>query len=164
MPNVTINVPLNEENLHSALCCISGIQTSPTVSLTPEIIKEAENALLFWEEINPSAYAVSLLNIIAKPLSECENVGKMTPRLGAALSLKALVGRKWKDRGRLSKKKALVLLDNETKQHIRVSVLGLLTSSSFNGQYPIDPHVYVALARDKPLVVSVRTFLRFRNL
>lgn len=159
MPNVTSNVPLNAENLNSALCCISGIQTSSTLSITPEIIKEAENVLLFWEGSNPSAYAVSLLNVITKPLSESEHVGMMTPRLGAALSLKALVGRKWKDRGRLSKKKALILLDNGTKQHIRVAILGLLTSSTFNGQYSIDPFVCVALARDRPIVVSVPPFL-----
>lgn len=155
MSNET-NVTLNAENVISALCCISGIQTSSSAvpKVTPETIKLAENALLCWEQSSPSPYALSLIQIMTKTLTEGESVSS-TPRLAAALSLKALVGRKWKDRGRLSKKKAVILLDDATKQHIRGNLLSLITASTIGGKYAIEDQICVALIRDKPFMVRV---------
>lgn len=155
--NNVSNIELNADNLNSALCCISGIQTASliTATTTPEIIKEAERALLSWEQSNPSTYAKYLLEVMTKILSQEGEHVNTTPRLAAALSLKALVGRKWKDRGRFSKTKVVLLLDKDTKQQIRGTVLGLLTTNNFNGQYAIDPHLCALLAREKPFMVSM---------
>ncbi len=158
-------VSLDKENVITALCCISGLNNRSGV--TPSIIKEAENALLSWENSNPTAYAVHLLEILVSPQSQSQSQSQSpspspspqveVPRLAAVLTMKAMVGRKWKDRGRLSKKTKLILLDNNTKNQIRNVLLSVLTAGGVAGNYILDRNLSLSLIRDKTLMVSEST-------
>jgi len=87
---------LNEANLLSALAVLS-CGAGAAAAGAAGAIKEAESALLAWEAAAPDAYALGLLSVMhLEQLPQTPQV----PRLAAALTLKACVGRKWKDRGR----------------------------------------------------------------
>ena len=147
---------MNVDNVIRALNCISG-GGAAAIALTPNIIKEAESALLSWENSNPSTYAINLLQIITM----AEATTTIIPRLAAALSLKAMIGRKWKDRGRLSKKTPLLLIDNDTKEKIRNVLLSILTTGGANAgnggngtSVIMDRNLSISLIRDKTFMVS----------
>jgi hypothetical protein len=77
-------------------------------------IKEAEGALMSWQEHQTSAYAYLLLCAACNP----------QVRLAAILSLKAVIVRAWKDRGRSNRQ----LLEDVTKQQVRYFLLSMVTT------------------------------------
>jgi hypothetical protein len=77
-------------------------------------IKEAEGALLSWQEHQTSTYAYLLLSAACNP----------QVRLAAILSLKAVIVSAWKDRGRSNKQ----LLEEVTKQQVRYFLLSIVTT------------------------------------
>ena len=155
-------INLDIDNILKALRCISGSQ-QPKQIITPTIIKEAEHALLSWENSNPSTYAILLLQVLTTTTATTAitqdhtiDSSSTVPRLAAALSLKACIGRKWKDRGRLSKKEPLNLIDDSTKEQIRNVLLSMITTGASNGNYINDRNVSISLVCDKSLMVRVR--------
>jgi len=149
-------INLNKENVTTALRAISGLQTGS--EMTPGVIKEAENALLSWENSNPTPYAHHLLEILTSPSSPTAPEIQV-PRLAAVLTMKAMVGRKWKDRGRLSKKTKLILLDSDTKGQIRNVLLSVLTTGGAAGDYILDRNLSISLIRDKTLMTTIGSIL-----
>jgi uncharacterized membrane protein len=77
-------------------------------------IKEAEGALLSWQEHQTSFYSYLLLRAACNP----------QVRLAAILSLKAVIARAWKDRGRSNRQ----LLEEVTKQQVRYFLLSIVTT------------------------------------
>ena len=90
--------PLNETNLLAALNVLSCGGTGAAAGGGATAIKEAESALLSWESLAPDAHALGLLSVMH--LADQPASAAAVPRLAAALTLKACIGRKWKDRGR----------------------------------------------------------------
>lgn len=152
-------INLDIDNVLKALRCITGSQQAQQI-ITPTIIKEAEHALLSWENSNPSTYAILLLQVLTTTTAITQDhtidSSSTVPRLAAALSLKACIGRKWKDRGRLSKKEPLNLIDDSTKEQIRNVLLSMITTGASNGNYINDRNVSISLVCDKSLMVRVR--------
>eukprot|EP00566_Odontella_aurita_P028646 CAMPEP_0113600872 /NCGR_PEP_ID=MMETSP0015_2-20120614/42931_1 /TAXON_ID=2838 /ORGANISM="Odontella" /LENGTH=188 /DNA_ID=CAMNT_0000509143 /DNA_START=139 /DNA_END=702 /DNA_ORIENTATION=- /assembly_acc=CAM_ASM_000160 len=90
---------MTPQNLSSALGALSGGHHPSSPSSGPEMIKQAETALLHWESTDVDGYCGALLGaiVIDAPVGGGED-GSM--RLAAILALKAAVQRRWKDRGR----------------------------------------------------------------
>ena len=157
--------PLNETNLLSALgvlSCGAGAASAGAAGA----IKEAEAALLAWESAASDAYALGLLAVMHLEQIPQQQVAAV-PRLAAALSLKACIGRKWKDRGR-GRARPLprrgdgqdgqqqpqpappAFLSDSTKDAVRFSILSIVTGSTIhpatNGQQLHLPTLSPALA------------------
>jgi hypothetical protein len=144
-------INLDPDNIVKALGCISS-----GIVVAPNIIKEAETALLSWENENPSSYALHLLQVLTNHTNHTTSNSNNPLRLAAALTIKAMVGRKWKDRGRLSKKTPLNLIDHETKIHIRNMLLSFITTGGLHGNYIGNHHVAISIIRDKSLMVRIQ--------
>ena len=105
--------------IQSALHCL-------TMSSPPQTIAQAQAALLQLEEQHPDEYVVCLLTLVG--------CSAATIRLAAMLSLKAAVGRRWKDRGRgklvRGNKTSQQLLCEPIKHTVRKSILQLVLTGS----------------------------------
>lgn len=156
--------PLNEANLLSALRVLScGVGAAAAGAATD--IKEAERALLAWEQVAPDAYALGLLSVMQLEQIPQQQMAAV-PRLAAALSLKACIGRKWKDRGR-GRARPLprrgdeqdgqqtqpvppAFLSDATKDAVRFSILSIVAGVTIhpatNGQELYMPTLSRALA------------------
>ena len=77
-------------------------------------VKEAEGALLTWQDQQCNAYIYTLLCATLNP----------QVRLAALLALKAAILKAWKDRGRSQRQ----FLDEPTKQQVRYVLLSLVTT------------------------------------
>ena len=71
------------------------------------------------------------------------------PRLAALLTLKAVIQRRWKDRGRQSQK---ATLDEDTKTRIRDAMLSFVTTGTSNSN-DFDRELSLILINDKTLQV-----------
>ena len=111
--------PLDQNNAIAALSIISG-NPQILMKFTPETIKQAEGALLSWENSKPNAFVLILIAI----LNEKQSTAHSNVKLAAILTLKAVIGRKWKDRGRRSKaKEKSILLDINVKNTVKSFLL-----------------------------------------
>ena len=164
--------PLNETNLLSALNVLSCGGTG---------IKEAESALLAWESAAPDAYALGLLSVMhldQQPASAPAAV----PRLAAALTLKACISRKWKDRGRgrarplprrgdedaHQQQSPPALLSDATKDVVRYSLLSMVVGTtvhpSTNTEHvlhvpPLSPALATILGTDSSIQSACTSLL-----
>lgn len=100
--------PLTLTNVEAALECL-------TLGSSQQHIKQAERALLSWQNQQVNAYTSVLL---------CASLNPRV-RLAALLSLKAVVKQSWKDRGRSGKRQ---LLDEPTKLQVFCVLLSLVTT------------------------------------
>uniref|UniRef100_A0A7S4RP11 Importin N-terminal domain-containing protein n=2 Tax=Ditylum brightwellii TaxID=49249 RepID=A0A7S4RP11_9STRA len=123
--------PLTMENLVTALSYLSGSSlnssnshfSSSNDSTHSGKVKEAEFALLSWEQEDPNMYAHHLLSTFFS----MEEEYAMAVRLGALLSLKASVVRSWKDRGR-GRAGARKMMTSEMKEYVRKCILSIVTN------------------------------------
>ena len=133
---------LNKENLFLALKTLTG-SNNITVS-TVNSIKESENALLQWENSNPSVYIDALIQVIHESIIGTSSTNKVTDdeqknksslqssqlepyysiALISILSIKAAVKRHWKPI--LSKRTRLIPLTDDIKQKLRYFLLALV--------------------------------------
>ena len=118
--NCVESIPImasSTEQLHghiqSALQCI----TSPS---SPDMIKQAQDALLQYEESCTDEFALTLISLVGSQSS--------TLRLIAALTLKSAIVRRWKDKGRGRVGDPKILLSESTKTTIRQALLNLVIS------------------------------------
>jgi hypothetical protein len=95
---------MDSSTLHTQIQAALHCLTSPSA---PETIRQAQAALLEWEEQHSDGYVVSLLALVgttsnnnSSEVSNQDASSAATLRLAAMLSLKAAVVRRWKDRGR----------------------------------------------------------------
>ncbi len=120
-------MPSSIDKIVLALDVISGRSSklNPTLQPTSKLVKEAEEALLQLENLDPDGYAIALISIILSP----DNGSNIPPRLASLLTLKALVSRRWKDNGRGSNQlKKAILLSDGNKENIRNVMLSLITT------------------------------------
>ncbi|KAL7546797.1 hypothetical protein ACHAWF_010132 [Thalassiosira exigua] len=111
-------------HVESALRCIS----SPS---PPDAIRQAQEALLRWEEAHADAYVASLVSLTSVASASAdreERTSAATLRLSAVLALKAAVSRRWKDRGRGRAGEPKALLSEEVKAAVRRAALNLVLS------------------------------------
>ena len=117
-------LPLDQKDAITALSVISG-HPPFHIKLTPDTIKQAERALLSWENSKPNDFVLILIAILNKKgTSDHSNI-----KLAALLTLKAVIGRKWKDRGRKSKaREKSILLGINVKSTVKQFLLVLVTN------------------------------------
>ena len=107
-------------NIQSALQCL----TSPS---SPEIIQQAQDALLQFEQTHTDEYVTSLLALVGVE-------SNTTLRLAAVLALKAAVSRRWKDKGRGKVGDQKIFLNEGVKVQVRRSLLNLVLTGKVDGQ------------------------------
>ena len=122
---------LQRDDVITALSVIAG-QPPIHITLSPVTIKEAETALLSWETNQPNEFVSVLIAV----LNDQQISVELNCKVASILTLKALVGRKWKDRGRKSKSKEnAVMLHTKEKSLIRQLLLTIVTSD-YGSSYP----------------------------
>jgi len=141
-------------HIQSALQCI----TSPSSS--PDMIKQAQDALLQYEESYADEYVITLISLVGGSQSS-------TLRLIAVLTLKSAIVRRWKDksRGRVGAPK--ILLSEGTKATVRQTLLNFVISgkveSSNQVSYITNPNEIsnqqLGLLGDRQLQTNVASLL-----
>lgn len=150
--------------IQAALQCIS----SP--SSLPEVIQQAQDALVRWENEMPDAYVAALVSLVGSTTTSVNHGGEeaattSTLRLAAILTLKVAIVRRWKDKCRGIVQKNL--LSEDVKTFIRQSMLNLLLAGKVDGQSvtnlssnpnEITNH-QIELLQDRPLQMNASSLL-----
>ena len=118
-----------QSHIQSALQCI----TSPS---SPDMIKQAQDALLQYEETHLDEYVLALILMVSSQSN--------TLRLIAMLTLKSAIVRRWKDKGRGRIDAPKILLSEGSKATVRQALLNLVISgkveSSNQASYITNPN------------------------
>ena len=132
-----------QAHVQSALQCIT---SSPS---SPDMIKQAQDALMQWEESHADEYVVALLSLISLTSDRVTTTQSVaTLRLAAVLSLKSAIARKWKDKGRGKVGASKILLSEHIKTLVRQTLLSLILTGKVEKHQNQPIIVYITNSND----------------
>ena len=151
-----------QSHIQAALQCI----TSPS----PPDINQAQEALLRWEDQHTDAYVTCLVSLVGvTSTTDADKPSAAVLRLAAALTLKAAIVRRWKDKGRGKVGVQQNLLSEDVKTLVRQSILSLVLTGSVGGNTDNQinyitnvnevSHQQLELIQDRPLQTNASALL-----